>query len=285
VQLAAGASAPRQPRCRPVKILLVSDLHYALKQYDWTAAVAPDFDLVIIAGDHLDIAGQLDGGVQVVVILNYLKRMAALGRLIVSSGNHDLDRRDAAGEKVAAWMSRVRQLGIATDGDSIEIDGTLVTICPWWDGPHGRQAVADQLARAAEQRTGAWIWVYHAPPEGSATCWSGQRSHGDVELTRWIEAYGPDIVFSGHIHEAPFKRGGSWVDRIGSTWVFNAGQQIGPTPTHVVLDTDAQEAAWFSLAGAELVDLGSPLQRPVPELTAFPAWLGPNIRDPDPTRA
>jgi hypothetical protein len=56
--------------------------------------------------------------------------------------------------------------------------------------------------------------------------------------------------------------------------------------THIiVLDTEAQEAAWFSLAGAEIVDLSAPLQRPVPELTAFPAWLGPNIRDPDPTRA
>ena len=91
-----------------MKILLVSDLHYALKQFDWTAAAAVDFDLVILAGDHLDIAGQLDGGVQIVVILNYLKRMAAQGRVIVSSGNHDLDTRDSHGEKVASWMTRVR---------------------------------------------------------------------------------------------------------------------------------------------------------------------------------
>ena len=267
-----------------MKILLVSDLHYALKQYDWTAAVAPDFDLVIIAGDHLDIAGQLDGGVQIVVILNYLKRMAARGRLIVSSGNHDLDRRNSAGEKFAAWMSRVRRHGIPTDGDTFEHDGTVITICPWWDGPQSRQAVADQLARDAAKPKASWLWVYHAPPEGSPTCWSGQRFHGDADLTAWIETYRPDIVFTGHIHEAPFKRGGSWADRIGPTWVFNAGQQIGPTPTHVVLDTDAQEAAWFSLAGAEIVDLSAPLTRPLPELTAFPAWLGPNIRDPDPTR-
>ena len=33
-----------------MKFLLVSDLHYALKQYDWTAAAAPDFDVVVIAG-------------------------------------------------------------------------------------------------------------------------------------------------------------------------------------------------------------------------------------------
>ena len=118
-----------------MKILLVSDLHYALKQYDWTAAVAPDFDVVVVAGHHLDISGQLGGGVQIVVILKYLRRLAARTRLIVSSGNHDLDRRDESGERIPAWMERVRRLGIATDGDSLKLGETLGTICPWWDGP------------------------------------------------------------------------------------------------------------------------------------------------------
>lgn len=267
-----------------MKILLVSDLHYALKQFDWTAAAAVDFDLVILAGDHLDIAGQLDGGVQIVVILNYLKRMAAQGRVIVSSGNHDLDTRDSHGEKVASWMTRVRRLGIATDGDSLEVADALITICPWWDGPAARQAVADQLERDVARRKGSWIWVYHAPPEG-LTSWNGQRSHGDAALTGWIEAYRPDIVLSGHIHEAPFKRGGSWVDRIGSTWVFNSGQQIGPVPAHVALDTDVQEAAWFSLAGAEIVRLGAPLQRPLESLNALPAWMAASSPGPGPSPA
>src|SRR5471032_1672335 len=102
-----------------MRFLLVSDLHYALKQYDWTAAVAADFDVVVIAGDHLDIASSVDGGVQIVVILKYLKRLMGATRIIASSGNHDLDFRDASGEKVARWMSKVRQIGIPTDGDTV----------------------------------------------------------------------------------------------------------------------------------------------------------------------
>ena len=47
-----------------MKLLLVSDLHYALPQFDWTTAVAPDFDLVVMAGDHLDIAGHVAGAAQ-----------------------------------------------------------------------------------------------------------------------------------------------------------------------------------------------------------------------------
>ena len=36
------------------------------------AAVLSDFDVVVIAGDHLDVASSVDGGVQIVVILKYL---------------------------------------------------------------------------------------------------------------------------------------------------------------------------------------------------------------------
>jgi predicted MPP superfamily phosphohydrolase len=129
-----------------VRFLLVSDLHYALKQYDWTASVASDFDSVVIAGDHLDISNHVDGSVQVVVILKYLKRLMDCTRIITSSGNHDLDSRDANGEKTARWMRRVKMMGIPSDGDSVALDDILVTICPWWDGPSAKQAVEAQLA-------------------------------------------------------------------------------------------------------------------------------------------
>jgi len=91
-----------------MKCLLVSDIHYALKQFDWTASVAAHFDVVIIAGDHIDISGPVDGPTQIMIILKYLRRLKDKTCLIVSSGNHDLDSRNAAGEKVARWMSKVR---------------------------------------------------------------------------------------------------------------------------------------------------------------------------------
>ena len=254
-----------------MKILLVSDLHYALKQYDWTASVAQNYDVVVVAGDHLDIAGALEGGVQIVVILKYLKRLAERTKLIVSSGNHDLDRRDAAGEKIASWMRQVRLLGIAADDDSVMIGETLISVCPWWDGPIAKQKLHAQLERDAGKPKQSWIWVYHAPPEGSPTAWTGKRSYGDASLSEWIGAYKPNIVLAGHIHEAPFVHAGSWADRIGDTWIFNSGRQIGPVPTHIAIDTDANEAAWFSMEGAELVRLDAPLDRV--QLGAMPAWM------------
>ena len=266
-----------------MRFLLVSDLHYALKQYDWTAAVASEFDVVVIAGDHLDILSSVDGSIQVVVILKYLKRLMGRAQLLVCSGNHDLDVRDESGEKVARWMNRVRQLGIPTDGDTVMLGDTLVTICPWWDGPNMRREVQAQIERDAAKPRNSWIWVYHAPPSGSPTSWNGRRFYGDDELTTWIDKFQPNIVFAGHIHQAPFAQGGSWADRIGRTWIFNCGNQIGPTPTHIIVDMEAREAAWYSLAGAELAQLDLPLIRPLPALTEPPPWLALKRPDRGPT--
>ena len=266
-----------------MKFLLVSDLHYTLKQYDWTTAMAPNFDAVVIAGDHLDIAGHVGGAVQVVVILKYLRRLSTRAKIIVSSGNHDLDVRDATGEKTARWMNQVREMSIPTDGDTVTFGDTLVTICPWWDGPNAKRAVLAQIERDAAKSKSTWIWVYHAPPLGSPTSWDGKQHYGDEELPAWIETYKPDIVFSGHVHQAPFTGTGSWADRIGSTWIFNCGRQIGPMPTHVIVDTEAREAIWMSLEGAEIVRLDAPLQRPFPQLTAAPAWLDIRPQDPGPS--
>ncbi len=62
-------------------------------------------------------------------------------------------------------------------------------------------------------------------------------------------------MLAGHVHESPFKPDGGWADRVGRTWVFNAGRQIGPVPAHIVLDLGAERATWVSLLGTEEIDL------------------------------
>jgi Icc-related predicted phosphoesterase len=257
-----------------MRLLLVADIHYSLPQFDWVLAIAASFDVVVLAGDHLDIASIVDGRAQSVVVKKYFDRLRAKTRLIVCSGNHDLDAKNDAGEKIAKWLGPSRHDGILSDGESFVIDDTLFTACPWWDGPTVRAAIGAQLAAAAAQRgTRNWIWIHHAPPAKSPTSWGGDRYFGDVELRDWIEQYRPDIVLSGHVHQSPFVANGSWVDRIGPTWVFNAGQQFGAPPSHIVVDTDADAAMWFSSAGNQVVRLSAPLDRPVAKLPALPDWL------------
>lgn len=240
-----------------MRILLVSDLHYALKQLDWVVAKGSEFDLVVVAGDSLNIASTVPLHAQSAVILEYLEAVHSSTRLAVSSGNHDLTGPDENGEKAALWLREARASGIPTDHDSFEVDETLVTICPWWDGPVGRSAVAAQLEVDAVRRPSTWMWIYHWPPLGSPTSWTGKREYGDGDLNGWIDQHHPNLVLTGHVHQSPFVDGGSWVDLVHGAWVFNAGNQMGPIPTRIEIDLAAQSATWVSTMGTETVDLAS----------------------------
>ena len=238
-----------------MRILLVADLHYSLKQLDWLVGVAPTYDLVVMAGDHLDLSSSVPLDAQTVVILQYISLLQAATTVVVSSGNHDLTGPDANGEQAALWLAEARAAGVPTDGDSVMVGDTLVTVCPWWDGNIGKAALEQQFTADAANRPARWIWVYHWPPLGSPTCWTGNKSYGDPDLVGWIDAHRPDFVLAGHVHQPPFKPGGNWADRIGDTWVFNPGKQIGPVPTFVDLDLELGEAVWMSNIGHEVAQL------------------------------
>jgi Icc-related predicted phosphoesterase len=227
-------------------MLFVADLHYALKQFDWLMGEAANYDAVVIGGDLLDLSSALDIDVQIVVVDKYLHRLRKQTHVVVCSGNHDLDGRNAAGEAVAAWLQEVKRENIFVDGTSVEFSGALLTICPCWDGAVSRAEVETQLVLQAGRSSGRWIWVYHAPPADTAVCWNGREFAGDEFLRDWIKRFAPDIVLSGHIHNAPFYKAGSWVDRIGKTRVFNVGRQPGPCPTFISLDPNAMTAVWNS---------------------------------------
>jgi Icc-related predicted phosphoesterase len=235
-----------------MRLLVVSDLHYRLKQLDWVLSVAGEYDLVVVAGDHLDISSAVEPDAQIAVTLEYLARIATKTTVIACSGNHDLEGYNEFGERAARWLESAQGAQLIVDGARLDTDIALVTVCPWWDGPRTRDVVGRQLAddatRVGDRR---WIWVHHAPPDATKTSWTGKRYYGDAELTQWIGRYEPDLVVSGHVHESPFKAAGSWIDHVGRTVVVNAGRQIGPVPTCIEVDLSAAHARWSSLAGVE----------------------------------
>src|SRR5216683_2127027 len=117
-----------------MRCLIVADLHYSLPQFDWLLSAAAQFDLVIFAGDALDIGSAVDFRAQILVVRKYLSRLAGLTRVILCSGNHDLDERNADGEKIARWIGDVRELGVACDGDSLTIgESPFIPDGSWFD--------------------------------------------------------------------------------------------------------------------------------------------------------
>lgn len=256
-----------------MKCLLVADLHYDLRKFDWVVTAADHVDVVVLAGDHLDAFSPVDRPAQAIIVQKYLRRIRRRAPLLICSGNHDLDSCDVSGELSTRWISRAHQFDVPNDGDSHRIGETLFTICPWHDGRGKRAEIARHLAHDATVRPASWVWVHHAPPKDSPTSWDGKRSFGDDALRAWILKYQPDIVLSGHVHQSPFTADGSWADRIGKTWVFNAGHQIGPLPSHVLVDTAVPGAYWISLMGAEGAPLNQAPTRPFAPITNPPPWL------------
>jgi Icc-related predicted phosphoesterase len=247
-----------------MKCLVTADLHYSLRQWDWVLHASGHFDLVILAGDHLDIASVLDTDAQAVVVLKYLDRIRRRVPLLASSGNHDGSERTPANESVATWLQEARQHGTFVDGDSFERGEWRFTLFPWWDGPESRAAVEQQMDRDALRPARRWAWVYHAPPDRTRVSWSYKGYPGDPALAGWIRRHRPELVLCGHVHESPFRSEGSWVERVEGAWVFNAGRQIGPEPAFLVLDLEAMTAHWRSQAGEETLDLKNPDARPEP---------------------
>ena len=237
------------------RILLASDLHFTLPHLDWIATRAEAFDAVALAGDHLDIVSPVDLTAQIVAMRTSLAALAGRTQLLIASGNHDLNTRNPAGEKTSDWLAPLRDAGAAVDGDTLEVAGTCCTVLEWWDGPHARAQVEAQLAAAAtDVGERPWIWVYHSPPHGPLA-WTGTRHYGDPVVAEWIARWRPTAVLTGHIHQAPFTREGAWVERIEGTWLFNAGKQHRPTPSHIELDLARGLARWVSYQGVAERDL------------------------------
>ena len=112
------------------------------------------------------------------------------------------------------------------------------------------------------------IFVLHhhlLPIPGTGRERSTVMDAGDV-LEELVTA-GVNIVLSGHIHNAPFYPDGSWIDRLGRTWVFNPGRQIGPNPAFIIIDLEQMSAEWSSLEGHSV----RPLQGEATESLTAPA--------------
>lgn len=240
-----------------MKILAVADLHYVLRQVDWLQEHLDQADLIVIAGDLLDIVSTVDLEVQALVMQKYLERFSAKKLVLASSGNHDVINKTGSGERFALWLKEMSRPNLCADLDTLEEEGLVVTVCPWWDGENFKERTRMLLEFDAGKVTKDWFWLYHNPPDQTPVSWTGKKFAGDPNLAGWIRQYQPDLVFSGHVHNAPFHQGGSWHTRIGKTWVFNPGRQIGPEPAHILVDWDLKTAEWHSLEGVDRINLAA----------------------------
>ena len=72
-----------------MKLLLTADLHYHLHWFRWLIEEAPNFDLVCIAGDLLDMFKSEATIEQAREITRVIRELADIVPVALCSGNHD----------------------------------------------------------------------------------------------------------------------------------------------------------------------------------------------------
>ena len=170
-----------------MRCLVVADLHYSLPQLDWLVSAAPQFDLVIFAGDALDIGSMVDFRAQIVVVKKYLALLSA----------HDPGRSSARAITTStSAMPRARRSRAGSARCASSASPATATVSPSatrcsrcarggtdrWSS----SASTTSCAMRSLDRPQRWIWAHHAPPANSPTSWGGKRFFGDVELVQWI---------------------------------------------------------------------------------------------------
>jgi len=103
-----------------LRTLLVSDLHYDLRKLDWVLSQAGTVDLLVVAGDLLDLASAVPLDAQIVVALEYLSRFAERTTTVTCSGETLVAR----GRLVRSG----RTLSVAA-ADVYAVRGGIETLC------------------------------------------------------------------------------------------------------------------------------------------------------------
>tara|TARA_R110000850_G_scaffold202967_18_gene329106 strand:+ start:672 stop:1397 length:726 start_codon:yes stop_codon:yes gene_type:complete len=240
-----------------MKILVVSDIHYSLKQFDWLTQHSTAFDLVVIAGDLMELASTVAPDTQATVVEQYFRRICKEVPLVVCSGNHDLVQ-EYDGTRSTEWLEDLAIPGLIVDHSCYENETIRILSLPWWETEAERERAADWLrSQQKPDDSRPVFWVHHAPPLGAKTSWNGKRDLGDKTLVEWIRAYAPTAVLSGHVHNAPYYPDGSWIDRMGATVVINGGRQIGEKPATVEIEVENGRLTWCGMEGCEEATLSS----------------------------
>lgn len=219
-------------------LLLTSDLNGNRHWYEWLVRQSYRIDAICIAGD---LTNPFHGEIQAQREMVEFAAWRIGGQrvdLFACEGDQDL------------WGSR--WFWLKSLAGTRRLGDVTVTSVPW---KCADPAWFDTPSRWRRETANSWLVLEHEPPRDTAV--------GAGAITRLLEDspamdFAPDFVLSGHMRFAPWLPGGSWWDRRGRTFVFNAGfDPDGAFPCHILLDTVKREAIWKHLHGHERIRLDS----------------------------
>ena len=196
-----------------MKLLLTADLHFRLHWFRWLIEQAPDFDLVCIAGDLLDMFKSETRLEQAREVARLIREPADIVPVAVCSGNHDNAGRLVSHDRASAYgwfIDLGTHRNIITDGSTRKLENLIVTTVPYHCSRQEKSIWLDRGFTIRKQTGMPWIVLHHVPAKTGLGV-SGEES----EAAEVLATYKPDYFVSGHDHAFPYTSGQSWNQKLG----------------------------------------------------------------------
>ncbi len=227
-----------------VRVMTIADLHQSSAHYRKLPKLVREHkpDLVALVGDFLGaFEDESSKQLSIKETVGLLSQLPT--RLVFVKGNHEEEN---WGEFVHLWPHDRVPL-VALNGTAFTLGplvivgfpcdlgydeawyaslpklGNTVTMVPGHSGRPGLPSDPAQWFPRLLRHHGAAaraLWLMHEPPVGAPL--GGERTRNE-SWTEAIEQFMPQLVVSGHDHEAPLKHK-KWHHRLGSTVCLNVGQ-------------------------------------------------------------
>ena len=226
-----------------MKILITADLHYQEHWFRWLLDRAPDYDLICIAGDLLDMFSREPRIVQTREVSRWIREVAKVTRVAICSGNHDDAGRQISVDRapVYGWLAGLgKEPKIITDGATEVVNDLIVTTVAYHCSREQKSVWLDRGNFLRRQRGIAWLVLHHVPPR----TYPGSIGE-EQEAAELLRTYRPEYFVSGHSHQYPYLDGSGWAQTVNGVRVLVPGQLWTATfPNHIVLDTGSGELSW-----------------------------------------
>jgi predicted MPP superfamily phosphohydrolase len=228
-----------------MKLLITADVHFRLHWFRWLIEQAPNFDLVCIAGDLLDMFKFETRMEQSRDIAKLVRELADRVPVAICSGNHDNAGRLVSHDRASRyeWLIDLgTNRNIITDGATRKLENLIVTTIPYHCSRQEKSIWLDRGSTIRRQTGIPWIVLHHVPAK---TGWG--VSGEELEAAELLAAYRPDYFVSRHNHAFPYTNGQSWNQKLGESRLLVPGQLLrAPLPNYIKLDTESGELSWHT---------------------------------------
>jgi hypothetical protein len=235
-----------------MRLLLTAELGQNHRWLKWLDEGSRNYDLVVIAGDFINVFRPEPLNVQILKAKAFLRSLAQKTRVAISSGNHDTADEIASSSRgpIPMWMAGLDSIStLLSDGRTSIIRQQLIVTALSYISTIDQKRLC--LAEGAELRKKTnlpWLVIHHHPP-----VFEGGAGPEELSAGRLLKEFGPDFWVAGRFFDQAHSRGFAWIQTMEQSVVLNVSQESIATelreaafPNHVVFDLESGRMQWNS---------------------------------------